>query len=439
VLSIDCIDYRTRFFSKPPQPLAPLVLQSCFRLASFFEFHSSNRSRILRPYHPSFVFCNRPSFPLRLCSSSLPSPTGICFLLLSLGFQPSKSPIYHSLLSSLSWPPSIPSRSPVRALPPFQASCQRAEPECQESEFPLPFVHFLDAISRSSGLHHPRVTICFPSIPTLFPHPCRPNQNRKPAESRHADRSPSPFVLLGGMCVCMCVGRLSSSSGCSPCSSRRSFLSGKLSSLLVRPFLPKLPRSRLILVFSFVALLRYLVGSLVGWSVHLVVGIIAGPYVTGGFDPTGWGGGEQHITDEITLELTRVVIAVRQAFPHICSSSAVYEVLADERCLPHAPRYPFWASPLFFPLLFHPDPSSFPSNHFKLIVIYLHSPFPAIGIELPKAYVKKHWKTIAFLLGPVMVYGWFVSAAIIYGIIPGVSFLSALGMLDLPPLFVHGR
>jgi NhaP-type Na+/H+ or K+/H+ antiporter len=72
-------------------------------------------------------------------------------------------------------------------------------------------------------------------------------------------------------------------------------------------------------------------------------------------------------------------------------------------------------------------------------VIYLHSPFLAIGIELPKAYVKKHWKTIAFLLGPVMVYGWFVSAAIIYGIIPGVSFLSALGMLDLPPLFVHGR
>jgi hypothetical protein len=46
--------------------------------------------------------------------------------------------------------------------------------------------------------------------------------------------------------------------------------------------------------------------------------------------------------------------------------------------------------------------------------------------ELPKAYLRKHWKSVAFLLGPVMVFGWFISAALIYGIIPGLSFLSAL-------------
>lgn len=40
--------------------------------------------------------------------------------------------------------------------------------------------------------------------------------------------------------------------------------------------------------------------------------------------------------------------------------------------------------------------------------------------------MRKHWKSVAFLLGPVMVFGWFVSAALIYAIIPGLSFLSSL-------------
>lgn len=32
-----------------------------------------------------------------------------------------------------------------------------------------------------------------------------------------------------------------------------------------------------------------------------VVGIIAGPYVTGGFDPRKWGGAEHEVSNEITL------------------------------------------------------------------------------------------------------------------------------------------
>ncbi|KAL7408912.1 Sodium/hydrogen exchanger family-domain-containing protein [Mrakia frigida] len=94
-----------------------------------------------------------------------------------------------------------------------------------------------------------------------------------------------------------------------------------------------------------------------------LVGIIVGPYVTGGFDPRSWGGANEDTVNDITLEVTRVVIAI-----------SVF----------------------------------------------------AVGVELPKAYMKKHWKSLAFLLGPVMVFGWFVSAALIYGIIPGLSFLSSL-------------
>jgi hypothetical protein len=37
-----------------------------------------------------------------------------------------------------------------------------------------------------------------------------------------------------------------------------------------------------------------------------VVGIIAGPYVTGGFDPRKWGGAEHEVSNEITLVRRRL-------------------------------------------------------------------------------------------------------------------------------------
>jgi len=38
----------------------------------------------------------------------------------------------------------------------------------------------------------------------------------------------------------------------------------------------------------------------------------------------------------------------------------------------------------------------------------------AVGIELPKKYIKNHWRSIAILLGPNMIFGWLISAAIIH-------------------------
>ncbi|KAJ9650725.1 hypothetical protein H2198_009974 [Neophaeococcomyces mojaviensis] len=37
----------------------------------------------------------------------------------------------------------------------------------------------------------------------------------------------------------------------------------------------------------------------------------------------------------------------------------------------------------------------------------------AVGLDLPPAYVKKHWRGILLLLGPNMIYGWFASAIIL--------------------------
>lgn len=97
-----------------------------------------------------------------------------------------------------------------------------------------------------------------------------------------------------------------------------------------------------------------------------VFGIIIGPEALNLFNPNGWGGGENaEVTNEITLEVTRVVIAI-----------GVF----------------------------------------------------AIGVELPKAYMRRHWKSIAFLLGPAMVWGWMISALLIWALIPHMHFLTALAI-----------
>lgn len=50
----------------------------------------------------------------------------------------------------------------------------------------------------------------------------------------------------------------------------------------------------------------------------------------------------------------------------------------------------------------------------------------SVGVELPKKYVWRHWRTIAMLLGPVMFWGWMVSSLLIWALIPGLDFLAAM-------------
>ena len=68
-----------------------------------------------------------------------------------------------------------------------------------------------------------------------------------------------------------------------------------------------------------------------------VFGIIIGPYGANLIDPHQWG--NHDVVNDITLEVTRVILAV-----------GVF----------------------------------------------------AIGVELPKAYMKRHWKSLFYLIGPVM-------------------------------------
>ncbi|KAL8851750.1 MAG: hypothetical protein Q9221_003360 [Calogaya cf. arnoldii] len=40
----------------------------------------------------------------------------------------------------------------------------------------------------------------------------------------------------------------------------------------------------------------------------------------------------------------------------------------------------------------------------------------SVGVELPKAYFSRHWRSVGMLLIPVMTYGWIVTAAFVYAI-----------------------
>ncbi|KAI9802726.1 MAG: hypothetical protein M1825_002748 [Sarcosagium campestre] len=50
----------------------------------------------------------------------------------------------------------------------------------------------------------------------------------------------------------------------------------------------------------------------------------------------------------------------------------------------------------------------------------------AIGVELPKAYMERHWRSVVFLLVPVMTFGWLVTSLFIWWMIEPLSWLESL-------------
>jgi Na(+)/H(+) antiporter len=50
----------------------------------------------------------------------------------------------------------------------------------------------------------------------------------------------------------------------------------------------------------------------------------------------------------------------------------------------------------------------------------------AVGVELPKSYMERHWRSVVFLLVPVMAYGWLVTSLFIWWFIKPLSWLDSL-------------
>ncbi|KAI1384749.1 alkali metal cation/H+ antiporter Nha1 C terminus-domain-containing protein [Hypoxylon trugodes] len=50
----------------------------------------------------------------------------------------------------------------------------------------------------------------------------------------------------------------------------------------------------------------------------------------------------------------------------------------------------------------------------------------AVGVELPKYYMEKHWKSVVFLLLPVMTFGWLVTSLVVWWMFPVLSWLESL-------------
>ena len=50
----------------------------------------------------------------------------------------------------------------------------------------------------------------------------------------------------------------------------------------------------------------------------------------------------------------------------------------------------------------------------------------AVGVELPKYYMEKHWRSVAFLLIPVMTFGWLITGLMVWWLITPLNFLESL-------------
>jgi len=50
----------------------------------------------------------------------------------------------------------------------------------------------------------------------------------------------------------------------------------------------------------------------------------------------------------------------------------------------------------------------------------------AVGVELPKFYMERHWKSVVFLLVPVMTFGWLITSLFIWWLITPLSWLDSL-------------
>lgn len=51
----------------------------------------------------------------------------------------------------------------------------------------------------------------------------------------------------------------------------------------------------------------------------------------------------------------------------------------------------------------------------------------AVGVELPKAYMERHWRSVTFLLIPVMTFGWLVTSLFIWAVFnPSLNWLDSL-------------
>lgn len=50
----------------------------------------------------------------------------------------------------------------------------------------------------------------------------------------------------------------------------------------------------------------------------------------------------------------------------------------------------------------------------------------AIGVELPKAYMERHWRSVLFLLVPVMTFGWLITSLFIWWMIEPLTWLESL-------------
>ena len=104
--------------------------------------------------------------------------------------------------------------------------------------------------------------------------------------------------------------------------------------------------------------------------ISLLIGVACGPAGTGWIDPLEWSGDNVETRNELSFQLCRLVIGIQVLFA---------------------------------------------------------------GISLPAAYLKHQAQSLLILLLPVMTLAWFITAGLIYALIPGLTYLETLCIVSHTP------
>jgi len=103
-------------------------------------------------------------------------------------------------------------------------------------------------------------------------------------------------------------------------------------------------------------------------------------------------------------------------------SEALISVLAGVAFSPHGAG---WIRPLEYAQGLETNLNSITLAFSRLV---LGVQLVLAGVQLPSRYLRKEWRPLALLVGPVMTIMWLITSLLVWGLVPNVPFLHALAI-----------
>ena len=61
----------------------------------------------------------------------------------------------------------------------------------------------------------------------------------------------------------------------------------------------------------------------------------------------------------------------------------------------------------------------------------------AVALELPKSYIGRHWRSLFWVVGPVVIWGWMVCSLLVSFMVPNLSWKQSMGRYSISRRIVY--